>query len=51
MRKQDIARYLHITPETLSRNLAQRCREGLLHLDNDRFVPPDAARAQGVTQL
>lgn len=51
MRKQDIARYLHITPETLSRNLAQLRREGLLHLDRDHFSVPDFARAQQVAQL
>ena len=51
MRKQDIARYLHMTPETFSRNLAQLRRDGLLHLDNDRFVLPDAARARQMTQL
>lgn len=51
MRKQDIARYLHITPETLSRNLAQLRRDGLLRLDNDRFMLPDTARARQVTQL
>lgn len=51
MRKQDIARYLHMTPETFSRNLAQLRRDGLLHLDNDHFALPDTARARRVTQL
>ncbi len=51
MKKQDIARYLHITPETLSRNLAQLRREGLLQLEQDRFVVPDAPRARQLTQL
>jgi CRP/FNR family transcriptional regulator len=51
MQKQDIARYLHITPETLSRNLAQLRREGLLQLEQDRFVVPDAPRARRLTQL
>lgn len=51
MRKQDIARYLHMTPETFSRNLAQLRRDGLLQFDNDRFVLPDTARARQMTQL
>lgn len=51
MQKQDIARYLHITPETLSRNLAQLRRDGLLQLEQDRFVVPDAPRARRLTQL
>lgn len=51
MRKQDIARYLHITPETLSRNLAQLRRQGLLLIDQDRFIVPDTSRATHLTQL
>lgn len=51
MRKQDIAHYLHITPETLSRNLAQLRRDGLLYLDHGRFVLPDISRAQHLTRL
>lgn len=46
MRKQDIARYLHVTPETLSRNLAQLKREGLLQVNKNSFVLPDAPRAR-----
>lgn len=51
MKKQDIARYLQMTPETLSRNLGQLRREGLLELDDNRFSLPDAERARQVTQL
>ncbi len=51
MRKQDIARYLRMTPETLSRNLSQLCRDGLLELHQDQFQLPDAARARRVTRL
>ena len=51
MRKQDIAYYLHMTPETLSRNLAQLRRTGLLQVQHDRFTLPDADRARVITQL
>ena len=51
MRKQDIARYLQMTPETLSRNLAALCRDGLLELHSDRFALPDRSRARSVTQI
>ncbi len=46
MRKQDIARYLNVTPETLSRNLARLKRDGLLQVRNDHFRVPDAERAR-----
>ena len=49
MKKQDIAHYLHITPETLSRNLAVLRKSGLLLIDNDRFTLPDPARARQMT--
>ena len=51
MKKQDIASYLHMTPETLSRNLAQLRREGLLHLHDNRFTLPDTTRARAITGL
>ncbi|MCB1786373.1 MAG: Crp/Fnr family transcriptional regulator [Chromatiaceae bacterium] len=51
MKKQDIARYLHITPETLSRSLAQLREEGLLELDRERYQLPDRDRALRATQI
>lgn len=51
MRKQDIARYLHITPETLSRNLASLRQAGLLELRKDIFALPDPPRARAITRL
>ena len=51
MRKQDIAHYLSITPETLSRNLALLRRQGLLHVDYVRFSMPDTSRAKHLTRL
>ena len=51
MKKQDIARYLQMTPETLSRNLAHLRRNGLLSLKHDSFTLPDMQRARQVTQL
>jgi len=51
MQKQDIARYLHIAPETLSRHLGQLRRQGLLQLQQDRFVLPDTSRAKHLTRL
>lgn len=51
MKKQDIAHYLHITPETLSRNLAELCKKDLLRIENDRFVLPDLVRARQLTQF
>ena len=51
MKKQDIARYLHMTPETFSRNLAKLRDHGLLQLHDDRFTLPDPQRAAAVTLL
>lgn len=51
MKKQDIAWYLQITPETLSRNLALLRREGLLLVDHDRFALPDLTRAYELTRI
>ena len=51
MKKQDIASYLHMTPETLSRNLAQLRRQGLLQLHENRFTLPDTTRARAITGL
>lgn len=51
MKKQDIARYLQIAPETLSRHLGQLQNQGLLKLQQDRFVLPDTPRARRLTQL
>lgn len=48
MRKQDIARYLNLTPETLSRNLARLRREGLLQVRNNYFTIPNAERARSL---
>ena len=50
MRKQDIARYLCMTPETLSRNLLALRRDGLLQLGHKCFTLPDAARAYQITR-
>ncbi|HPQ25078.1 MAG TPA: Crp/Fnr family transcriptional regulator [Gammaproteobacteria bacterium] len=51
MRKQDIAFYLRMTPETFSRNLAILRRKGLLQVDHDRFFLPDTSRARELTRL
>jgi len=51
MRKQDIAHYLRMTPETFSRNLAILRRKGLLQVDQDRFFVPDTSRARELTRL
>lgn len=51
MKKQDIARYLHITPETLSRHLSQLRRDGLLVVQGERFHVPDLGRAHAMTRL
>ena len=49
MRKQDVARYLHLTPETFSRNLAQLKRDGLLLIHKSEFVLPDIERARAAS--
>jgi len=51
IRKQDIARYLCMTPETLSRNLALLRQEGLLQLGHKSFTLPDTARAYRITRI
>lgn len=51
MRKQDVARYLNMTPESLSRNLASLQRDGLLELQHDNFALPDIAQAKAITAL
>ncbi len=51
MRKQDVARYLNMTPETLSRNLAALQRDGLLKMQHDSFALPDMAQARAITLL
>lgn len=51
MQKQDIARYLHLTPETFSRNLAQLKREGLLLTQKNEFMLPDVRRARMTTGI
>lgn len=51
MQKQDIAHYLHMSPETLSRNLATLRQQGLLTLEQDRFTLPDPRRARLLTQV
>lgn len=50
MRKQDIAHYLRMTPETFSRNLAALRRDGLLELQKNHFVFPDRL-AHAITQI
>lgn len=51
LKKQDIARYLHIAPETLSRSLAELRKQNLLLVEQDYFVLPDPGMAQQLTQL
>jgi CRP/FNR family transcriptional regulator len=51
MKKQDIARYLHISPETLSRTLAKLRKDGLLKIEHDLFALPEPERARQATQL
>ena len=51
MRKQDIAHYLRMTPETFSRNLAALRRDGLLELQKNHFVFPDRGLAHAITQI
>jgi CRP/FNR family transcriptional regulator len=51
LKKQDIARYLHIAPETLSRSLGELRRQNLLLIEQDHFVLPDPGLAEQLTQL
>lgn len=51
MPKQDIARYLNMAPETLSRNLSSLRRKRLLVITKTHFAVPDVAQARLVTQL
>jgi CRP/FNR family transcriptional regulator len=51
IKKQDIARYLHIAPETLSRSLADLRKQNLLLIGRGHFVLPDPGHAEQLTQL
>jgi CRP/FNR family transcriptional regulator len=51
MRKQDIAHYLNITPETLSRNLSVLRRKRLLFITHSRYALPNVEQARQITQL
>jgi len=51
MRKQDIAHYLNITPETLSRNLTVLRRKQLLLIKRSRYALPNVEQARLITQL
>lgn len=51
MRKQDIARYLNITPETLSRNLTVLRRKRLLLITHSRYALPNVEQARRITLL
>lgn len=51
MRKQDIARYLHMAPESFSRGLAQLRRRDLLYVERDHFSIPDTESAQQLTEF
>lgn len=51
MKKQDIAMYLQMSPETLSRNLTKLRERGLLLTDDDWFDIPDPDRARRMTAL
>jgi CRP/FNR family transcriptional regulator len=51
MRKQDIAHYLNITPETLSRNLSVLRRKRLLFIDHSRYALPNVEQARQITQV
>jgi CRP/FNR family transcriptional regulator len=51
MHKQDIARYLNMTPETLSRNLLVLRRKHLLLISRTHYSVPDVSYARRVTQL
>jgi CRP/FNR family transcriptional regulator len=51
MRKQDIAHYLNITPETLSRNLSVLRRKRLLFITHSRYALPNVEQARLITQV
>jgi len=51
MRKQDIAVYLNLAPETLSRNLARLREDGLLLVEADRFTLPNLELARQLTRI
>jgi CRP/FNR family transcriptional regulator len=51
IKKQDIARYLHIAPETLSRSLAELRKQNLLSIERGYFLLLDPGRAEQLTQL
>ena len=51
MRKQDIAHYLNITPETLSRNLSVLRRKRLLFITHSRYALPNLEQARQLTQV
>lgn len=51
MRKQDIAHYLNITPETLSRNLSVLRRKRLLLIEQSRYALPNVEQARQITQV
>jgi CRP/FNR family transcriptional regulator len=51
MRKQDIAHYLNITPETLSRNLTVLRRKRLLLIQRSRYALPNVEQARMITRL
>lgn len=49
MKKQDIARYLNITPETLSRSLGRLRKHNLLQMEGTGFNLPDVEQARRLT--
>jgi CRP-like cAMP-binding protein len=51
MPKQDIATYLQMSPETLSRTIGELRAAGLLTVEGDRFSLPDVQRARVRTRL
>jgi CRP/FNR family transcriptional regulator len=51
MHKQDIARYLNMTPETLSRNLSVLRRKHLLLISRTHYAVPDVAHARRLTAM